>query len=194
MTKLIAIYGLLGRKHTTGLLCYLAKWLSAKHVLILGDVGSPSVIERLISCELRVYGVLGRYDDPSVATTLSRNGGLLECRRVVLDEAILYGYGMSGCITQLQFKGDIGNVVLVSSMVGYRYNCCCRGIKGPLDIIVELIKPNYIVTGGCIEPCFDNKVYSPGSLIKGYVGVIELDHGIFSAKSLNIYRDFLLRF
>jgi hypothetical protein len=191
MTKLIAIYGLLGRKYTTGLLCYLAKRLGVKHTLILGDIGSPSVIERLISCGLRVYGVLGRYDDPSVATTLSRSGGLLECRQVALNEGVLYGYGMSGCTPQPVSYVD--NIILISSMVGYKYSCC-RGVKGPLDTIVELIKPNYIVTGGCVEPCIDNKIYSPGSLVKGYVGVIELDHGVFSAKSLNVYRDLLLRF
>jgi len=161
-----------GSKNSAKILCFIVKFLGSDLLILLGNTISPGIIEWLISsCNLRVLGVLSRYDNAAVAVTLSKRNSLLECKSVEYSGISLLGVGVSGCQQVMLEKADI----VFSSLPGLHYTCC-HPCSDRVDVIIEGVKPKLIVTGECEKPCFipNTSVFSPGSLKLGFLGLLEI--------------------
>jgi len=184
MTRIALTSGFMGRKYLVGLTCYTCRVLGVEAIILLGDVVSPSIIQRLLQCGMRVYGVLGRYDDASVASTLSSMDSLIDCKLVKIGDLNVYGYGLSGCKHRFTEGGVVD--LLVSSLPGRIYTCC-NEVRGPIDPLVELLKPRLVATGGCSKPCRKHQLLSPGGVEHGYIGVVESEGNKLDVILLNMY-------
>ncbi|MFZ8782546.1 MAG: phosphoesterase [Desulfurococcaceae archaeon] len=185
MLRLITVHDLQGSKSLVRILCFLARFLGADAVVLLGNTVSPTIIEWLSSsCRVRVMGILGSYDNASVAVALNRIGGLAECRLIKHGELRLLGIGLSSCPDAYIEKVDI----VVSSLPGLEYTCC-RACSDILDSAIKRLKPRLVVTGTCKKPCFnpEKSVFSPGSLRLGFLGLVELsESGEIKTQALNV--------
>lgn len=138
--------------------------------MLLGETISPTIIDWLYKeCGIKVFGVLGRYDEASVAQALKKNNGLLECKQASTNGVRLYGIGLSGCIPASPAGADI----LISSVPGLKYTCGPKG-SDVVDAVAELIKPKMTIVGGIATPCRGELVFSPGSMRVGYLGLVRV--------------------
>jgi len=168
MVRLLLISDLMGLKHYVGVICYVYKRYHSDAIVLLGNTVSPSIVRYFVEqCETRVYGVLGRYDNASLASVLSEVGGLLDCKSVDAYDVSIYGYGLSGCIPRGVQKADI----LVTSIPGRRHTCCIAGTD-IVDRIAEVVSARVIITGGCVKPCQHGTTISPGSARHGFAGLL----------------------
>ncbi len=188
-TSLIFIYELMGSKHLSRLLCFIAKYHGVSSIILLGDTVSPEIIQWLSSkCKVNIYGVLGRLDNASIANTLRNINGLIECKATSIKNVVIYGYGFSGCSHKLSSISKVD--VLVTSIPGLKYTCC--GSRSDIvDDVVEAFKPRLIITGDCMKPCFKDNVFSPGSIRKGFIGLVEVKDLFPTPRWVNIY-DFII--
>ena len=155
--------------------------------MLLGNTVSPTVVAWLNSnCNMRVFGVLGECDNAAVAVTLSKIGGLIECKRVEYNGIGLLGAGLSGC---QKIPGE--NVdILFSCLPGLKYTCCGT-YSDKIDSIIESTKPKLVVTGTCRKPCFnvEKHVFSPGDVRLGFLGLVEFtENREIHVRVLNIER------
>ncbi|MEM1639847.1 MAG: phosphoesterase [Desulfurococcaceae archaeon] len=178
--KLLLVHELMGSKHLTRTLCFIAKYYDVPGIVLLGNTVSPEIIDWLkYRCKVEVLGVLGRYDEASIASKMRALNGLIECRIVNIGGITIYGYGFSGCSPELDLGVEID--VFATSIPGLKYSCC--GARSDMiDAIVETLNPRLVVTGGCEKPCFNSKVFAPGSIQKGFIGVVEgIDRKLFTS-------------
>ncbi|MEM4718198.1 MAG: hypothetical protein QXE81_05510 [Desulfurococcaceae archaeon] len=195
MSKLMFAHGLLGSKHLARMICISAKITRSDTLILLGDTVSPSILKWLVQhCGLRVLGVLGRYDNAALASELRRINGLIECKTVKIGEIVLYGYGFPGCHPQIteHIKVDI----LVSSLPGLKYTCCnkCSDI---VDLLIDRLSARLTVIGGCEYPCIDERTFSPGSVQRDYIGLIDATGNSIEARTprlADVVNSFIDRF
>lgn len=175
----------MGSKHLTRILCFIAKYYNVPNIVLLGNTVSPEIIDWLkYRCKVKVLGVLGRYDEASIASKMRALDSLIECRITNIGGITIYGYGFSGCSPKLDLRVEID--VFVTSIPGLKYSCCGER-SDVIDVIIETMNPRLIITGDCEKPCFNNGVFSPGSIQKGFIGVVEgLDHKL-SMSWINAY-------
>lgn len=183
--KITVVHDLWGSKSSARVICFIAKFLGADFLVLLGNTISPVIIEWLISsCNLHVLGVMSRYDSAAVAVALSRRNSLLECKSIEYRGIRLLGIGVSGC-QQVELKrADI----VFSSLPGLHYTCCHQR-SDRVDIVIESVKPKLVVTGDCNKPCFNpnTSVFSPGSIKLGFLGLLEISTSReIQAHSVNI--------
>lgn len=168
--NILFVYELMGSYSPARALCFVSKLIRSNALILLGDTVSPSIIQWLIEqCSIRVYGVLGRYDNPAVASILRKNNGLIECKLLEINGLQVYGYGYTGCTPILKDTFHVD--VLVTNSCGARYTCCMKK-SDIIDRLIDSLKPRLVVTGSCRYPCRSEIVFSPGSLREGYLGVI----------------------
>jgi len=184
MVRLLLVSDLMGFKHYTGLICYLYEKLHADSTILLGNTISPSIVRQLVeNCNMRVYGVLGRYDNASLASILIEVNGLLECKSIMVKDVSIYGYGLSGCEPRRVEKIDI----LVSSIPGRKYTCCTK-CSDMVDRIIEYLKPRLIITGGCSRSCQSGNTLSPGRASNGFIGLLNYENGEYVFNEIDLLR------
>lgn len=155
------------------MICIFSKMAGSDTLILLGDTVSPSILNWLTQhCGLRIFGVLGRYDSAALVSELKRMGGLIECRTVRIGRIMLYGYGLTGCNPQVVENTKVD--VFVSSLAGLRYTCCNK-CSDLVDLLVDQLDARLVITGGCEYPCIDKRLFSPGSVQKDYVGLLEIN-------------------
>lgn len=171
-SNILLAYELMGSYSLARALCFVSKLIRSSALILIGDTVSPSIIQWLIEqCSVRVYGVLGRYDNPAVASILRKNNGLIECKLLEINGLHVYGYGYTGCTPVLEDKFDID--VLVTSLCGAKYTCCVKK-SDIVDALIDALRPRLVVTGSCRDPCRSEMVFSPGSLQGGYLGMMNI--------------------
>lgn len=170
MINFIVAYGLMGSIRASRIICTLSKILGIDTLLLLGDTVSPSIIKWLTeTCGIKVYGVLGRYDNPALSRLLRSYNSLIECKLVDIDGLSVYGYGYTRCEPRSHNYNGID--ILATSICGVRYTCCSKQ-SDLVDEIASTIRARIVLTGGCIEPCHRDSIYSPGSAIHGFIGLV----------------------
>lgn len=171
-SKFLAVYELLGSKIVERLLCFLSRFIKASAIILLGNTVSPSVVYRLSEkCGVRVLGVLGELDNPSVAQALKVVNGLLNCRVTTIDGLRLFGYGTGTC--NINAISSCSVDILATSKPGVNYGYCKPG-NDLVDYLYDLLKPRMVLAGGCRQPYIQGNIFSPGSVRLGYIGVLKV--------------------
>lgn len=186
MIRIIVAYGFMGSKRASRVVCIVSKLLGDDTLLLLGDTISPHIIEWLFNtCSMKIYGVLGRLDNPAVSRALVARDALIECKLVSLGGLKIYGYGYTRC----EPKSIIPGVDILATSIGGIHHTCCREESDIVDNIVSNANPKIVITGSCIKPCRRGFVASPGSVLHGYIGIVKESNGSieFNVVDINYY-------
>ncbi|MEM1662253.1 MAG: hypothetical protein QXP72_00770 [Desulfurococcaceae archaeon] len=186
MTRLLVLTDLRGNRTVASLIKIFSISLKVNYIVLLANTISPTIIADLAKSNLKIIGLAGNLDDPSTIDAFKKHGLFVESRFMDLD-------GLKAFFTSLAFNESLKKIntsdkaeVLLTYYPGLKYCCCRNGYVETIDYLVDILKPRIVITGKCIEPCYNGYVASPGAAYRGYSLLINNTENIW-LKFINLY-------
>lgn len=182
--KIIVVAGLMGREHIASKLIYEYHRLNADYILLLGNIVSPTIIDKLVYSGARILGINGNLDDHSVIKWLKKHDAYISGKIHVFDEFVLAGIGVqvyndTETVTrQLSMVNPDKPIVIASFYPPTVYPGKDSILRGSafLNEIFGVIGTKYVIVGVYDEePFISGGFFYPGRAVYGYYGIIDAD-------------------
>ena len=180
--KIIVVAGLMGREHIASMLIYEYHKLNADYILLLGNIVSPTIIDKFVYSGARILGINGNLDDHSVIKWLKKHDAYLSGKIRVFDEFVLAGIGV-------QVYNDVEAVARQLSMVNSDKPIVIASFYPPtlrpgkdsilrgsafLNEVFGFIDADFVIVGVYDEEPFIRRgFFYPGWAVYGYYGIID---------------------
>ena len=185
--KLAVISWLMNRRPLASILKYLIREHEVDYLLLLGNTLSPTLIRDVASTGVRVLGVSGNLDDPSVISAFKELNGFIEGKIATVNDVKVFGVGANVRLA-LDRLEDVDRVdILATFYSGYTYKCgSCMG-SSLVDRIIDKLKPKLIITSICDKPCMKDNIVCPGYGYNGYLVLIKHFFNNYVVEHINLY-------
>lgn len=182
----MVITDLRGNRSVATLVKTFSSLLKVNYVILLANTVSPTIVGDIAKSGSRIVGVAGNLDDPSVIDAFKKHGIFVESRILNLN-------GLRTFFTGLAFNESLRNIskveqvdIFITYYPGFKHSCCCNGYVKAVDSIIDSLKPRLVVTGKCMNPCYNGYVASPGQGYLGYSLIIDYSNNYW-LKFVNLW-------